>query len=192
MKQILFILLLFPCLLAAEDTLRLQDNVALHFFGLSFHPHGAIENAPFMPNKFDEDAKFVMNFGAVLSYEKFFYKDIFSVKFGQAFYADCTESFAGFSHIGFRARIFQISRHSLRGGIGPTLIFRRNWNRIEGTTDFQQFKGDKDAFWQYMFIWYGGEFIYSYHINEKFDCSLNFVPGYPDLMNLSIGVNYKL
>ena len=90
-----------------------QDNVGIKFFGLSIHPKGEAKNAQLMPNKLDKKAYLVMNFGAEASYEKFVYKDIFSVKVVQAFYADCAEMLGGFTHLGVRGKIFKTSRHSL-------------------------------------------------------------------------------
>lgn len=40
-----------------------------------------------------------------------------------------------------------------------------------------------------MFIWYEGEFEYNYAISDKLNFSASFIPGYPDLMSLSAGVN---
>jgi hypothetical protein len=41
-------------------------------------------------------------------------------------------------------------------------------------------------------LWYGGEFEYKYKISDRIDFSSSFIPGYPDLMNLAVGVNLKL
>ena len=168
-----------------------QDNIGIKYFGLSIHPKGEKKNSFLMPNKLDKYAYLVMNFGAELIYEKFIYKDILSVKAVQAIYADCAEKFGGFSHIGFRAKIFKIGKHSLNGGIGPTLVFRENWQKINGYVNPNRFKGDKNEKWQYLFLWYGGEFEYKYVLSTSIDFSVSFVPGYPDLMSIAFGVNFK-
>ena len=167
-----------------------QDNIGIKFFGLSFHPLGEHKNAHLMPNKLDENAYFVLNLGGILSAEKFVSK-IASVKLIQAFYADCATQFGGFSHIGIRFQIFSIEKHTLSGGIGPTFIFRKNWQKLENYTNPNTFKGDKDSRWQYLFLWYGGEFEYKYELNNKLDLTTSFVPDYPDLMSISFGINYK-
>jgi len=168
-----------------------QNNVGLKFFGLSIHPKGEQLNAFLMPRKLDQNGYFVVNLGGMLSYEYFLYKDILSVKVVQALYSDCAARLGGISHIGLRGRIFKYKRHSLYGGIGPTVAFRRNWLEMKGYTNLNRFVGDSNAYWQYLFLWYGGEFEYSYCINSTFDFSTTFVPGYPDLMSLSFGLKYK-
>ncbi|MFN4299902.1 MAG: hypothetical protein ACK4EX_09275 [Thermaurantimonas sp.] len=99
-----------------------QDNIGLKFFGLSIHPKGEKENSFLMSNKLDNNAYLVMNYGIEILIEKFVYIDIISVKAVQALYADCAEKLGGFSHIGLRAKIFKKGKHSLFGGIGPTLV----------------------------------------------------------------------
>lgn len=169
-----------------------QDNIGVKFFGLSIHPKGEKENAFLMPNKLDKDAYLVMNFGAELMYEKFLYKDVISAKIVQALYADCAEKLGGFSHIGIRIKIAKNEEHSFYGGIGPTLVYRKNWQKIEGYVNPNKFQGEADDNWQYLFLWYGGELEYKYVITDKLDFSVSFVPGYPDLMSLAFGVSFKL
>jgi len=187
MKGILsFVLILLTLHLSA------QNNVGLKYFGLSVHPKGEKDNAFLMPNKMDKEAHLVLNMGGVISYEHFIYKDILSLKIAQALYADCAARLGGFSHIGLRGRIVKKGRHLLAGGIGPTMVFRRNWLELEGYKNQNRFKGTEDDRWQYLFLWYGGEFEYKYSLSRKLDFSASFVPGYPDLMSLSLGINCKL
>lgn len=174
-----------------SERLTAQDNIGIKFFGLSIHPKGEKDNAFLMPNKLDKNAYLVMNFGAEIMYEKFLHKDILSVKVVQALYSDCAEKLGGFSHIGIRAKIFKIERHSLFGGIGPTLVFRRNWQEMSEYVNPNRFKGEVNDKWQYLFLWYGGEFEYKYLISDRIDFSASFIPGYPDLMSLAVGVNLK-
>ena len=183
-------LLLFCVFLYCTNVLA-QDNVGIKFFGLSIHPQGERQNAHLMPNKLDKNAYLVMNFGGEIMYEKFFYKDIVSVKLVQGLYADCAARFGGFSHIGLRGRIIKKGKHSLYGGIGPTLVFRRNWLELQGYVNLNRFKGEVGNKYQYLFLWYGGEFEYKYSLNQNIDLAISFVPGYPDLMSLAVGINYK-
>ena len=174
-----------------SERLTAQDHIGIKFFGLSIHPKGEKDNAFLMPNKLDKNAYLVMNFGAEIMYEKFLHKDILSVKVVQALYSDCAEKLGGFSHIGIRAKIFKIERHSLFGGIGPTLVFRRNWQEMSEYVNPNRFKGEVNDKWQCLFLWYGGEFEYKYLISDRIDFSASFIPGYPDLMSLAVGVNLK-
>lgn len=183
--------ILFLLLFALTSNSIGQNNFGVKYFGLTLHPKGEKVNAFLMPNKLDKNAYFVLNFGARISYEHFFYKDVFSVKIIQALYSDCAARLGGFSHIGLRGRIFKINKHSLSGGIGPTLVFRKNWLELEGYINPNRFKGDYNNKWQHLFLWYGGEFEYKYQLNEKFDFAASFVPGYPDLMSLSFGINFR-
>jgi hypothetical protein len=166
-----------------------NDNIGLKFFGLSIHPHGD-ENAKLMPLRLDPKGVLVINLGGMLSYEKFIYKDVLSVKAVQGLYSDCAARLGGFSHLGLRAKIFTAGKHSLYGGIGPTLVYRRNWHELPGYQDPAYFEGKPSATWQYKFLWYGGEFEYAYQLTERFSFASTFIPGYPKLISLSFGVKY--
>ncbi len=167
-----------------------QDNVGIKYFGINIHPKGA-SNAHLMPNKLDKNGYLVLNPGIEITYEKFLHKDIVSIKIIQALYYDCASRLGGFSHIGIRAKIFKKNKHSLYGGMGPTLIFRKNWFKLDGYIHDDTFKGEKDDKWQYLFLWYSGEFEYKYAINDKFDFSISIIPGYPDLISFAFGLNLK-
>ncbi|MBK0403521.1 hypothetical protein I5M27_11030 [Adhaeribacter sp. BT258] len=181
----MLVFLLFPGFQALA-----QDNIGLKFFGLSIHP-GGDENAPLMPRRFDDKGIWVLNLGGMLSYEKFIYEDGVSVKAVQGFYSDCAAQPGGFSHIGLRARIFKTKKHSLFGGIGPTLVYRKNWYELPGYQDPDYFEGAPTDTWQYKFLWYGGEFEYAYVLTDKIDLAATFIPGYPKLISLSFGARYK-
>jgi len=183
----LFILLWNNHLINANDLF-----IGIKYFGLSIHPTGAL-NSQHMPLKFDKRGIFVLNTGISLNIEYFVYKDIISVKFVQGLYADCVQKFGGFIHLGFRARIFEIGNHSLYGGIGPTFIYRKNWYALDDYDDsFSFFCGNPEDIWQYRFLWYGGELEYNYAINDIFSLSTSFVPGFPDLVNLSVGFRARM
>ena len=85
-----------------------RHSIGLKFMGLSFHPLSGKPNAELMPNRLDEQAYFVLDLGALLTYEYFIVPDILSVKFIQGLYADCAAQFAGVTSIGLRARIFKL------------------------------------------------------------------------------------
>ncbi len=174
------------------NSLQAQNNIGFKYFGLSIHPNLEKENAKIMDLKFDKNGVFVLNLGGEITYEHFIYKDKFSIKFVQALYSDCASKLGGFIHLGFRSKIFKIKKHSLYGGIGPTYVFRENWLRIQGYIDGGLYKGNKNKKYQHFFIWYGGEFEYKYNITNELDFAVSFIPGYPDLLSLSFGLNYNL
>lgn len=169
---------------------RAQDNIGVKFFGLSIHP-GGDENAFLMPRKLDDNGVLVLNLGAMLSTEKFIYQNRVSVKAVQGIYSDCAAQLGGFSHLGIRAIIFRAGKHSVFGGIGPTLVYRKNWYQLPGYRDPDYFDGHPTATWQYKFLWYGGEFEYAYRLSEKTDLTATFIPGFPKLLSLSFGLKYK-
>ncbi|SPY34698.1 Uncharacterised protein [Porphyromonas cangingivalis] len=192
MRSNLFKSCILIIILSLFTSAKAQESIGLRFFGLSIHPHGEAENASIMPLRLDKEAYFVQNLGGILSYELPIYKDFILTKTAVALYSDCAAQLGGFVHLGLRARIFTLGRHSLYGGLGPTLIFRKNWLKIPEYKDPGYFKGGQDAIFQHLFIWYAGDFDYRYKITDKWDLACTFVPGYPDLISLSIGFNYRL
>ncbi len=190
MNRCILLALLFLGTFTAQA--QYKRNLNFKYFGLTLHPKGD-DNADLMPLNPDGKGYLVLNVGASVGYEHFIADSKFSVKAIQALYADCALRFAGFTHLGLRAVIFQVGRHSLNGGLGPTLVYRRNWSELEGyniSTSF--FGGDPEDKWQYKMIWYAGEFEYNYRLSDRADFSTSFVPGYPDIMSLSFGVRYWL
>ncbi len=186
-KSVFFYLLFLIIILPAKA----QSNINLKFFGLSLHPKGDV-NAPLMPLNPDKKGYFVFNLGGSLGYERFLKPDKFSLKAIQAVYADCAAQLGGFTHIGVRWVVFNKGRHSLNGGLGPTLVYRRNWYRLPGYEDSGFFDGTTTSEWQYKFIPYAGEFEYNFALNEAYEFSTTFIPGYPSLMSLSFGIRYWL
>ena len=168
-----------------------QSNINLKFFGLSVHPKGD-PNAPLMPLNLDRKGYTVLNLGGSFAYEHFIKPEKFSLKVIQAVYSDCAALLGGFSHIGVRWVIFTKGKHSLNGGFGPTLVYRRNWYTLDNYQDSGFFNGKPSDTWQYKFIPYAGEFEYNFKLNQKTDFSTTFVPGYPSLISLSVGLRYWL
>lgn len=168
-----------------------QQNLNLKFFGISLHPKGDV-NAPLMPLNPDNKGYLVFNLGGTLGYEYFLKPNKFSIKGIQAVYSDCAAQLGGFSHVGLRWVVFKRGKHSLNGGFGPTLVYRRNWYKLTNYQDSGFFNGGKDAKWQYKFIPYAGELEYNLALNDQYEFSTTFIPGYPSLMSLSFGVRYWL
>ncbi|MFC2151246.1 hypothetical protein ACFLSE_01850 [Bacteroidota bacterium] len=185
-KSILFVLLINFSLFGFS-----QDNFTAKFFGFSFHPEGDV-NADNMPTKIDRNGVVVVNLGMYFGYESFFYKDKLSVKTVTAFYSDCGGLFSGLVHVGFRGVILQTQRFSINGGIGPTFIYRRSWySKFDDYINSGFYRGNETDFWQYKFLWYGGELEFNYKLNKSLDLSATFIPGYPKLLELSFGVRYR-
>lgn len=168
-----------------------QDNFTAKFFGFSFHPDGDV-NAENMPTKIDKNGVAVVNLGMYFGYENFFHKDKLSAKVVTALYSDCGGLFSGLAHIGFRGVIIETENFSINGGIGPTFIFRRSWySKFDNYINSGFYRGNETDFWQYKFLWYGGELEFNYKLSETLDLSTTFIPGYPKLIELSVGVRYR-
>lgn len=173
--------MLFSCLASAQ-------NIGAKFVFGTYHPTGNSQ-ARFMPYKTDERATFVFNWGTIISYQKYLYKKRLSIKFAQGAYSDCARLFAGHTHIGLRINFLNGRRHSLELGVGPTYVYRQSWYRFAGyeqEVGYLKPKGD----WQTAFVWYGGEIDYNYHLNDKWNISLNVIPGPPYFMTFGIGARY--
>ena len=184
--------LLITIIIFSFSKIYSQDNLSFKFFGFSIHPEGDV-NASNMPTKIDENGVVVLNIGAYLGYENFFYKDKFSYKTITTFYMDCGGLFGGFFHLGFRGVILDRNKFSINGGLGPTLIFRRSWySKFDDYVNSGFFDGTEDEYWQYKFLWYGGELEFNYKLSKSLDFSVTLVPGYPKLIDLSLGVRYRL
>lgn len=177
-----FIRLISPAK-AQEDPLY-KNAFTLKFFGLSVHLRSAAVPELY-PNRLDKKGIAVVNLGGIAGYERFVVRDVFSVRVEQGIYSDCATSLAGFTHLGWRGQVFKAGRHSLNGGFGPTLLYRRDWNRLQGYEDNGYFKSSGG--WQYRFYWYGGEFEYNYQLAGQYDLSLNLVPGIPELVSFGAG-----
>jgi len=166
-----------------------QSNLNVKFLGMNLHPQGD-PNAELMPLNLDDKGYWVLTLGGTIGYEQFIKSDKFSIKVMQGAYSDCAARFSGFTHVGVRWLIFRKGKHSLNGGLGPTFVYRRNWYDLEGYIDSGYFNGKPNQKWQHKFIPYAGEFEYNVALNDRYDLSTALVPGYPDIISLSVGVRY--
>ncbi|MER2998025.1 hypothetical protein [Pontibacter populi] len=182
---LLWTIVAIPCL--AQDA-EYKNAFTAKLFGISVHlkesPHPEI-----FPNRLDDKGYITFNYGAIVGYDRFIVGNKHAIRVEQGLYADCAASLAGFTHIGWRALIFQKNRHSLNGGIGPTLVYRKDWNRLEGYQDDGYF--NRRGEWQYKFYWYAGELEYNYKLSEQTDFSVNLVPGLPELISFGVGVRQR-
>lgn len=184
----LFFATLFCYPSLAQEEVPSKNAITVKYFGLSVH----LKESPYpeiFPYKLDKKGYVAVNYGAIVGYDRFVVRQAHAVRMQQAVYADCSGSLAGFSHIGWRGLIFKRGNHSLNGGIGPTLVYRRDWNRIEGYKDDGYFNRSGD--WQYKFYWYAGELEYNYKLASSTDLSINLIPGLPELVSFGVGVRRR-
>lgn len=186
-------LLLF-CILMCANSFA-QDAFTIKYFGLTVHPTGD-KTAHLQPNKLDKNARFVVNTGVFLGYEKFVHKDIISVKFIQGLLSDCSNGFASVTHIGARARLFKTEKFRFYVGAGPALLVRDSWNRFgEAYTSsgyFNETYSERLGELQWKFAPIAVELEYDYVFNPKNQLSLSFTPGIPTAMLFSIGWKHWL
>lgn len=185
--------LVFPLVLLTS-TLGAQPLAwGVKAFGLSIHPHGAV-NHELMPLKFDEKGVLVLNLGLTAGVEVFVPGAPWvSWKAVQGQYLDCIGQPAGFSHLGVRIHSPKWGGFSFNGGVGPTFIYRKNWYAVRGYDDASSFyQGGPGDTWQTRFLWYGGEFEFNQDLGSGWALSQTLVPGYPDLISLSVGFKYTL
>ena len=170
------------------NTLYAQDNIGVNFIFMTWHFGG--DNMAFLqPNRLDEKATFVLNWGGVLHYERFLYKRKLSIKLASGAYSDCAKLFAGHTHLAFRWNFLNSNKHDLRLGFGPTYVYRQSWYRFPGyIQEIPYFKTRGN--WQTTFVWYAGEIEYDYKLTNKFNIGLHVIPGVPYFSVFGIGVRY--
>lgn len=183
--------LLFSTPLGAQSVAAWPVAWGVKAFGLSIHPHGAV-NHELMPLKFDDEGVFVLNTGFTVGFEAFVPGALWlSVKAVQGAYLDCVGQPAGFSHLGVRFHTPSWGGFSFNGGLGPSLLYRKNWYDLRGYDDaFSFFRGRPGDLWQTRFLWYGGEFEFNQDLGKGWALSQSVVPGYPDLISVSVGFKY--
>ncbi len=171
-----------------------KHHLEIKYVGLGWHPSDEGMNADKMPLKLDEDGTFMLNIGLVGSLERYFKEDgKLSLELMGSYSLDCAMVSDLFFHFGFRGTIFTIGKHSLNGGIGPTILVRRNWHaKIDDYQNLGYFNGDEDDYFQWKFFWYGGDIEYNYAFNERNFLSVSIIPGFPKYVVLFIGYERRI
>lgn len=167
-----------------------QSTITVKYFGMTIHPLGD-RTAQIQPYKLDHNARFVLNFGGFVGYERFVYKDLISLKAIQGVFSDCSGGFASVSHLGVRALLLDHKNHRLYFGVGPTLIIRDSWRRFgdqyQPSGYFNYYQSKRFGELQWKFIVYGCELEYDYLITERNNLSVSLTPGVPLACVLSVG-----
>ena len=187
--QLFYPILVCLCCLWPVGRAGAQSSVGLWFVTATVHPYGE-KMAFLMPARVDDRAYLVFNWGFVGSYQRYFYKKRWSVKFAQGAYSDCAELFAGHTHIGLRINVLNGRKNSLELGFGPTLVYRKSWYRFPGYVQDHNLLLKTSGDWQWNFIWYGGEIEYVRHISPQWDLSFHVIPGPPKFFTFGFGSRY--
>ncbi|MEO6498055.1 MAG: hypothetical protein ABIN95_03545, partial [Mucilaginibacter sp.] len=172
-------------------TIRAQDAIGLWFVTGTVHPNGD-KMAFLMPARVDERGVFVFNWGFIGTYQRYFYKKRWSLKFAQGIYSDCAQLFAGHTHLGIRLNVLNGRKHSLELGFGPTFVYRRSWYRFPGYVQDRNLLLKTSGDWQWNLVWYGAEINYIYHVSPHWDATFHVIPGPPKFFTFGFGTRYWL
>lgn len=175
------------------DTNRLDPRrfaVSLQYCGITFHPRGGSLPERF-PRKFDSKAYFVAEMGIAINGDFYLIPEKLFLRYMTAHYRDCANLPAGFEHLGIRGRIFEKGNHSVNGGMGITLVYRKDWHQFPEYKEEAFYKDRVKNGWQYRILPYGGEFEYLYKLNDVLSLQYSLIPGIPYIMTSKIGVRYR-
>jgi hypothetical protein len=175
-----FILIFVSGLLCA------QSNISLRTILLGFHP-GENPNSNIYVNKLDANGAFCIEPGLIASYEAYLFADVLSFRFLQSFYVDAAAMPAGFTGLEIKRRIMMHYRNSMHLAAGPSVIYRNDWNKIDGYSPTDKYK--LNGRWQYKY-YFLAELEYDFYISQKSDLNLSFLYGYSG-KGLAINFGYR-
>lgn len=171
----------------ADTTIFYKHGITIQWIGIVFHPQGGTYPERYI-RKLDPQAYFVIELGAILSYEYQVFERAF-VKAGAAFNLDCANVPAGFFHIGGYYQVINRKRHILSIGLGPTLVYRENWGQFPEYTGDEFFKDNLYHKWQYRFVIFGS-FEYNFRLTNRLLLNTSLIPGGHLVMTFSFGLKY--
>lgn len=162
---------------------------AVKFTGLSYHPGGGENIEPYKRALDDKDF-WVLLVGLETDADYKLHRFLY-VRASTSLYKDCADVWAGYFHLGFRANWDVTDRFSLRIGIGPTQLWRENWYGKVAGYEKDSFFGDASpGTFQGRFIWYGGDVEAEWKAWDRFSLVYSVIPGYPEVVQSSIGLRY--
>lgn len=115
-----------------------------------------------------------------------------SLRVVAAGYNDSMNHFSGYLAYTPRWIFLKRDNFHINFGLGPTLIFRKSWNSIEGYRDDGYYQ-ESDKFlpgYQYKFI-IGGDINLHFELNSKIDLVWSIIPGLPYVITQSFGMYWK-
>lgn len=167
-----------------------QETLTVKYFGLTVHPFGD-RTAELQPYKLDKNARFVVNTGVFVGFEKYIYEDLFSLKIIQGVLTDCSNGLAIVTHFGPRIALMKTEKHRVYFGIGPTLLVRDSWRRFgdayEPSGYFNETYSKTFGDLQWKFIPYAFEIEYDYAFNNHNQFTFSCTPAFPLAGLFSIG-----
>ena len=163
-----------------------QNNFSIKAYGLGVHPFSEV-NSSILTKKIDANGKLAFEPGLIIASEFFINSNSVSLKPMQSIYLDRMGKLAGFTHLGFRAYVYNKKRHTLALGIGPSLFYRQNWSEIDNYIN-EDIYNEFDSF-QYKFFMLSGEIEYSYYFSKL--NYLSFSINQIDLQGFTFSVGVK-
>ncbi len=161
--------------------------LGLNYTGLSYHPGGG-ENEEHYLRSLDDKDYWVVLIGLQANADYKVNKWLY-LRAATSVYKDCADLFAGYYHLGFRANWDVTDRFSMRIGVGPTYLWRQNWNgKVKGYTKDSFFGPATGGDFQGKGIWYGGDAEFEWKAWDKVSLVYAVIPGYPEVIQNSIGM----
>jgi len=196
-RLIFMALLALPILGFADSSLDSVSYLSPHRFvlglkytGLTYHPGGG-ENIEHYPRSLDSKDYWVVMVGAQSDVD-YIANTYLYIRASSSLYKDCSDLWAGFFHLGFRANLDITSKLSTRIGIGPTYLWRQNWfGKVKGYTKDSFFGDATPGDFQSAFIFYGGDLDVEWKLNRHASLVYSMIPGYPEVIQNSVGMRYR-
>lgn len=180
-------ILLFTILFSSQLFAFGQSTFGIKLKTFSINPAG-ISNEHLAPFSIDNNGRFTVEPGLVLSYESFILEDVNSIVFKQGGFIDAAKQFAGFTHIGFKTKIWNKWQHSINIGVGPTLYYRSTWEDLDNYKEDKRYSSFSN--WQYKALYFSGGMEYNYNINRKWDLSASLFYDHYEGASLYFGFRY--
>lgn len=184
-----------PLHAGAEDQNRFGAN--LLFTGLTYHPGGG-DHTDAYPRKLDAGAYWVLLLGGEMDLDWYAYHFSHSpmallVRGSVSLNKDCSDVWGGFFHLGPHFNLALGERFAFRIGVGPTLVWRQNWNGVVANYTGDSFYGETPTndYFQSKFIWYGGNMELEWKIKPNVSLIFSNIPGWPHIITSSIGARYS-
>ena len=173
-----------------QDSTPIQQAFSAQAIGLTFHPGGGTQ-PDLYPRKLDDGGWWVVQLGGALAYDLEPWRS-FGFRAKAAWYRDCADRPQIFLHLGVRGWILRRNTWGINGGLGPTLVMRRDWQGLPGYTTSTFFGTDTWNGYQHKFIWYGGEFDLWRKVGDHTELGASLIPGFPWAITTLVGLRYTL
>jgi hypothetical protein len=162
----------------------------LKYTGITYHPGGG-ENIEHYKRALDNEDYWVLLIGFQADAD-YLLRPFLYLRASTSLYRDCSDLWAGYYHLGFRANWDATEKLSLRIGIGPTYLWRQNWfGVVKGYTKDSFFGPATGGDFQGAFVWYGGDAEIVWKLNSKMAVLYSVIPGYPEVIQNSIGMRFS-